>query len=54
MRRHRIAVSMVAGVGLLAGIGFGLLNPPMPTSSALVVLAPSTRDVGTQAVIAGS
>lgn len=54
VRRHRIAVGVVAALGLLAGVAFGLLYPSRPTSSALIVLAPTTRSVPTQVVIAGS
>lgn len=41
-------------LGLLAGAGYAVLNPPMLTSAALVALPPSTRDMTTQAVIADS
>ena len=54
VRRHRKVVGAVAAVGLLAGVAYGFLDPPKPTSSALVVLAPATKDVPTQVVIAGS
>jgi len=54
VRRHWIAVTVIAALGLLAGAAFGLLNPPKSTSSALVVLAPATRNVQTEVVIAGS
>jgi capsular polysaccharide biosynthesis protein len=54
VRRHRIAVGVAAVLGLLAGAAFTVLNPPMLTSSALVVLPPSNHDVATQVVIASS
>src|SRR5712691_9027537 len=54
VRRHRAIVGIVALLGLLAGGGYAVLNPPMLASSALVVLPPATRDVATQAVIASS
>jgi capsular polysaccharide biosynthesis protein len=54
VRRHRIAVGAAVVVGLFAGIAYGQLRPPMPASTALVVLSPSTRDVSTQVVIADS
>jgi hypothetical protein len=48
-------VSAVAALGLLAGIAFAMLSPPVFTSSTLVVLPPSAaRYIGTQVVIAGS
>ncbi|HEX9517995.1 MAG TPA: hypothetical protein VF940_17670 [Streptosporangiaceae bacterium] len=55
-RRHKAVVVAATVLGLLAGLGFTLLNPPLPTSNALVLLAPSvTRSyIGTQVVIAAS
>lgn len=38
VRRHKILVSAVTAAGLLGGVGFALLNPPLVTSTALVVL----------------
>ncbi|HEY3954196.1 MAG TPA: hypothetical protein VGM53_12535 [Streptosporangiaceae bacterium] len=52
--RHKIIVGVFIGVGLLLGAGYGLLKPPLMSSSALVVLSPSTRDVPTQVLIASS
>jgi capsular polysaccharide biosynthesis protein len=54
VRRHWILVGAVAVLGLLAGVGFTMLNPPMLTSQALVVLSPSITDTRTQVVIASS
>ena len=54
VRRHKIIVGIVAVLGLLAGVAYTVLNPPMLTSTALVVLPPSTHDMATQVVIAGS
>ncbi len=54
VRRHWIAVVVVAVLGLLAGAGYTVLKPPMLASSALVVVPPSTRDVPTQVVIVSS
>ena len=54
-RRHKAIVVAATLLGMLAGLGFTLQNPPLPTSNALVVLAPSvTRSIGTQVVIAAS
>jgi capsular polysaccharide biosynthesis protein len=38
VRRHKILVSVVTLLGLLAGVGYTVLRPPMLTSTALVVL----------------
>lgn len=47
-RRHIIFIVAVAVLGLLAGAVFALLNPPMLTSKALVLLPPAARGVGAQ------
>lgn len=60
--RHKRIVGAAAVLGLLGGIVFTLLNPPMFESKALVLLPPpvkgiagqTARNVGTQVVIAGS
>ena len=55
VRRHKAVVVAAAVLGLLAGLGFTVLNPPLPASSAQVLLPPSaTRFIGTQVVIAAS
>jgi capsular polysaccharide biosynthesis protein len=55
VRRQKAIVMAAASLGLLVGLGFTLLNPPLPTSNALVLLPPSaTRYIGTQVVIAAS
>jgi capsular polysaccharide biosynthesis protein len=38
VRRHKILVGIVTALGLLAGAGYAVLNPPPVTSAALVVL----------------
>jgi capsular polysaccharide biosynthesis protein len=45
VRRHKIVVGIFAALGLLAGVGWTLLRPPMVTSEALVdvVLPPSEQ-----------
>jgi hypothetical protein len=53
-RRHKILLGVFALLGLLAGAGYAMLTPSMLTSTALVALPPSTHDMTTQAVIAGS
>ncbi len=69
VRRHRVLVGSVAALGLLAGGAYAALNPPMLTSTALVVLPPPAQTAqsaaapangapepftATQEVIAGS
>ena len=64
IRRQRRVVFAAAGVGLLAGVGFGLLNPPMHAATSLVVLPPppvssadnsaGSHSIETQVLIAGS
>jgi len=53
-RRHKILLGVFVLLGLLAGAGYAVLKPPMLTSTALVVLPPSTHNMRTQVVIAGS
>ena len=54
MRRYKILIGVAAVVGLLAGAAYGFLNPPMLSSSALIVLPVSTRGISTEVVIAHS
>ena len=54
IRRHLIWVLVAAAVGLGAGSWYGLRHPPMVSSTALVELPASIKDVTTQAVIADS
>ncbi len=62
LRRHIAIVGVAAALGLLAGVAFALLKPPMRTSSALVLLPPAvagggaqpTRYLATQLVVAVS
>jgi uncharacterized protein involved in exopolysaccharide biosynthesis len=55
VRRRWAAVGAVAVLGLLAGVGYGALSPPLLTSKALVVLPSSaSKHIGTQVLIAGS
>jgi capsular polysaccharide biosynthesis protein len=55
IRRQLAVLIAIAGFGLLAGIGYTLRYPPLPTSKVLVLL-PSTqpRFIATQVVIASS
>lgn len=54
IRRHLAWVAVVMAAGLLGGIGYGLLSPPVLTSNILVALPTSTRDASAQIVIASS
>jgi capsular polysaccharide biosynthesis protein len=54
VRRYRGLVGILAVLGLLAGVGYALLNPPLLTSSALVVLPASNKTISTYVVIATS
>src|SRR5215472_2533827 len=52
--RHKMVVGAIAALGCVAGVIVTMLNPPMLTSEALVVLPPSVSDTGTQALVASS
>jgi capsular polysaccharide biosynthesis protein len=54
VRRHRVLVGIVVALGLLIGGGYATINPPLVTSTALVVLPSSAPSMATQVVIAGS
>ena len=55
VQRHRKIAVFAAVLGLLAGVAFTLLNPPMLVSKAFVALPPEPpRDIQTQAVVASS
>lgn len=54
VRRHKIIVAVFALLGLLAGAGRTMLNPPLFASTAVVALPPATHDTATQVVIASS
>ena len=59
---RRRLVGLLAAIGLLGGVAFGLLSPPSPSATALVLLPPTnltsagtpTRDVATEIDIATS
>ncbi|GAA1561600.1 hypothetical protein GCM10009789_13560 [Kribbella sancticallisti] len=64
IRRQRRVVAAVAVLGLLGGIGYALVEPPLHTATSLVVLPPppatdaekeaGTQSIETQVFIAGS
>ena len=41
VRRHRLLVGIMVALGLLVGGAYAVLNPPMVTSTALVLLPQS-------------
>src|SRR5258708_1698625 len=53
-RRHKVLIGIIAAVGLAGGGGYAVLNPPMFTSQALVILPVPKPDIQTQTLIAGS
>lgn len=54
IRRHMRTVVVVAVLGLAAGAAYTVRNPPLRSSTALVILPPSVHDISTQALIASS
>jgi capsular polysaccharide biosynthesis protein len=64
IRRYRLIVAAVAAVGLLGGVVYGLLVPPLHTATSMVVLPPppaadtekaeGTQSIETQVFIAES
>jgi uncharacterized protein involved in exopolysaccharide biosynthesis len=54
VRRHRIAVGVTAGLGLLAAVALTVLSPPRLTGTAEVLLGSATHDTSTQIIIATS
>ncbi len=54
VRRHRILVGIIMALGLLIGGAYATLNPPMLTSTALVLLPRSVPSMATQVVVGNS
>jgi capsular polysaccharide biosynthesis protein len=54
VRRHRVLVGIVIALGVLIGGVYATLNPPMLTSTALIVLPRSVPSMATQVVVAQS
>ena len=54
VRRHRLLMGITVTVGLLAGGAYAVLNPPLVTSTALVLLPPSGQAALNGAQSAGS
>ena len=49
VRRHKVLVGIIVALGILIGDGYALLNPPMLTSTALVVLPQSVQNAAQNA-----
>src|SRR5579863_9519591 len=45
-RRHRVLIGSLMTLGLLAGVGYAVLNPPKATAEALVVIPQLTSSAG--------
>jgi capsular polysaccharide biosynthesis protein len=54
VRRHKIVFGIFVALGILAGVAFTVLRPPLLTSEALVVLPPNIQGGAAQAADAGS
>ena len=54
VRRHKILIGIVVALGLLIGGAYATFNPPMLTSTTLVVLPRSVPSMATQVVVADS
>src|SRR5262245_57778302 len=54
VRRHKIIVAGFTALGIAAGVGLTIMTPTQVSSSALVVLPVSVRNMATQVVIASS
>ena len=53
VRRHRLLVGVFVVLGILLGCAYSVLNPPMLTSSALVVFPQSTQSSNAAAAANG-
>jgi len=53
VRRHKVVFGVVVVLGVLAGAGFAVLRPPL-LSSHVLVLVPASKQIQTEALIAGS
>lgn len=53
-RRYKSLIGVIALVGLVAGAGYALIDPPKLTSQALLVLPQPSPNIATQVLIAGS
>lgn len=53
-RRYKKLVGAVALIGLVAGVGYAVINPPQLSSQALLVIPLPSPNIETQVLIAGS
>lgn len=53
-KRYKSLIGLIALVGLVAGAGYALIDPPKLTSQALLVLPQPSPNIATQVLIAGS
>ncbi len=54
VRRFKVLVGIMSALGLLIGVAYAALNPPSPSSTAVVSLPASVLSTATQVVIADS
>jgi capsular polysaccharide biosynthesis protein len=54
VRRHKILVVIVAAVGLLFGVAYAVVEPPMLSSTALILLPAAAPSVATEVIVAES
>ena len=52
--RHKVLVSALTVAGIVLGFVFAILNPPLPSSEALVVIPQNAPNIATEVVIVGS
>lgn len=54
LRRYKILVGGVVTAGMLAGVGYAVLHPPMLTSKTMVVVSTAKPSISTEVLIASS
>ena len=54
MQRHKLLVGIIIALGILAGGAYAVLNPPMITSTALVLLPQSGQAAQSGAAVAAN
>jgi capsular polysaccharide biosynthesis protein len=54
VRRHRLLVGIIVALGILVGVAYAVLKPPLATSTALVLLPPSGQAALNGAQAAGN
>ena len=48
VRHHKVLVGIVVLLGLLGGVGYAFLNPPLRSSTALIIMPKSARSISTR------